>query len=114
MDEPRSAQRYLEDLTPGGSEYFDNPKRCYEWAVGRIEAAHRIAMDAARDRNRQRERADVLLAENERLAGRLRIATETLTEIAHCGCSACGPAPRDLAHARTMADDALTQMSVVE
>jgi hypothetical protein len=42
----------------------------------------------------------------------LRIATETLNMIARCGCSACGPAPRDLAHARTLADDALTRMSV--
>jgi hypothetical protein len=52
--------------------------------------------------------------EAERLREMLGIATETLLAIAKCGCSACGPTPRDLAHARTLADDALTNMSVVE
>lgn len=70
MDEPRSAQRYLEDLTPGGSEYFNNPKRCYEWAYGRIEGAHRIALDAALERNKQTERAMKAEAEVERLRAR--------------------------------------------
>lgn len=55
-----------------------------------------------------------LEAEVARLTEQVRIATETLNEIARCGCSACGPAPRDLVHARTLADDALTCMSVVE
>lgn len=53
-------------------------------------------------------------AEIRRLREQIRIAIETLTEIAGCGCSVCGPTPRDLAHARTLADDALIRMSVVE
>jgi hypothetical protein len=55
-----------------------------------------------------------LVAEVRRLREVERIAAETLQHIARCGCKACGPAPRDLAHARTLADDALTRMSVVE
>lgn len=57
---------------------------------------------------------DELARDNERLREQVRIATETLDGIARCGCSACGPAPRDLAHTRTLADDALIRMSVVE
>lgn len=97
MGEPRSAQRYLEDLTPGGSEYFNNPKRCYEWAQGRIEAAHSIARDAALERNRLRD-------EVKRLDEQLRIATAALDAIAYHH-------PYDAA---TVVDDALIQMSVVE
>jgi glycine/D-amino acid oxidase-like deaminating enzyme len=59
------------------------------------------------------ERIARLEAENARLTEQLRIATETLNEIARCGCAACGPAPRDLAHARTLADDALTRMDTM-
>jgi len=62
-----------------------------------------------------------LRAENERLRARLRIVTEecriataVLTDISHCGCSACGPSPRDLKHAQVLAQDALIRMSVVE
>jgi hypothetical protein len=80
MDEPRSAQRYLEDLTPGGSEYFDNPKRCYETVVTRLESAHRIALNAALERNRQHERADALQAEVERLRAVLREIARTATQ----------------------------------
>lgn len=86
-DEPRSAQRYLEDLTPGGSD--------------------RLLTQACLTRNRLQD-------ENKRLREQLRIAMDTLERIARCGCSACGPAPRDLAEARTLADDALICMSVVE
>lgn len=70
-EEQRSAQRYLEDLTPGGSEYANNPKRCYEWAIGRIESAHRIAMEAALERNALRARVSELEAEQERIKAEL-------------------------------------------
>jgi hypothetical protein len=59
-EQPRSAQRYLEDLTPGGSEYFNNPKRCYEWVQGRLESARRLTVKAHLEANRLRD-------ENERL-----------------------------------------------
>jgi hypothetical protein len=49
-----------------------------------------------------------------RLHEQLRLAADVLNRIASCGCSGCGPKPRDLKQARAMADDALTRMSVVE
>jgi hypothetical protein len=61
-------------------------------------------------------RSDVpaLVAEVRRLREVERIATETLSLIARCGCSACGTALPDTRATRSMADDALTNMSVVE
>jgi hypothetical protein len=102
-DEPRSAQRYLEDLTPGGSEYFNNPKRCYEWAYGRIEGAHQIALDAALERNRQCERA--VKAE-----AALRAALIVLAPVMFdCGCDACGcgKAPEEVERAEEIIRAAL-------
>lgn len=54
MDE-RSAQRYLEDLTPGGSEYVDNPKRCYEWVQERLDNNQRLLVRAHLESNRLRD-----------------------------------------------------------
>lgn len=61
-------------------------------------------------------RTDVpkLLAEVQRLQAVERIAVEALNTIASDNCDACGPGVRDLAHARTLADDALTRMDGVE
>lgn len=53
-------------------------------------------------------------AEIKRLREQVQIAEDVLTHIARCGRAACGPAPRELAHARTLADDALTRMDAVE
>lgn len=60
--------------------------------------------------------ADVvsLVAEVRRRQEQVRIAEDVLNHIARCGRAACGPAPRELAHARTLADAALIRMSVVE
>ena len=55
-----------------------------------------------------------LVAEVERLREVERIAYDALSRIARCGCSACGPALSSLREARVLADDAMTQMSVVE
>lgn len=60
------------------------------------------------------EDADRLQAEVARLTEQLRIAEDALNMMARCGCPTCGPGPSTLAQARTMADDALTRMSVVE
>lgn len=87
MDDPRSAQRYLEDLTPGGSEYVNNPQRCYEWALGRIESAHRIAVEAALERNCLRE-------ENERLRTAV-LGLSRWDDGAPCFCSLCPETPDD-------------------
>jgi hypothetical protein len=79
--DPISAQRYLEDLTPGGSEYHNNPKRCFEWAQGRIESAHRIAMEAALERNRLREDNGRLLGQVSRLEAEIERLRAALIEI---------------------------------
>jgi len=38
--------RLLESLTPGGSEFHDNPEYCVEWAKSRLESNWRIAKKA--------------------------------------------------------------------
>jgi predicted nucleic acid-binding Zn-ribbon protein len=55
-----------------------------------------------------------LKAEIDRLREVERIAYDALSRIAQCGCSACGPMLSSLREARVLADDAMTQMSVVE
>jgi mevalonate kinase len=92
----------------------DSDYRVKQRVIERINAYHEGEREAEPNNAILRCQLGRLMTENTRLREQLRIATETLSEIARCGCSACGAAPRDLAHARTLADDALTCMSVVE
>lgn len=68
------ALRLLHDLTPGGSEYFDNPRRCYEWVQNTLTANLRITVEKSAEANRlrtelqaEREAAARLVTENARL-----------------------------------------------
>lgn len=55
-----------------------------------------------------------LVAEVRRISSQVRIAEDALSRIMGCACPLCGPSPLDLAHARTLADDALARMDGVE
>ena len=48
------AQRLLESLTPGGSEFYDSPNNCAEWATRRMNEVAKIA----KERNELRARAE--------------------------------------------------------
>lgn len=61
------ALRLLADLTPGGSEYHNNPQRCAEWVQARLENAQRLTVKAYKDRNAARSDRAALEAENARL-----------------------------------------------
>lgn len=45
MDDSK-AMRLLESLTPGGSEFFNNPERCAKWIADRLTNAQRLTVDA--------------------------------------------------------------------
>lgn len=54
--------KMLHDLTPGGSEYVDNPTRCYDWVQDRMSDLLRDAVRLAKERNGLRRERDALLA----------------------------------------------------
>lgn len=60
-------RRLLESLTPGGSEFYDNPEACAMWARNRVGITSKIAVE----RNELRAERDALAAE---LAGYKRNA----------------------------------------
>lgn len=52
------AMRLLEGLTPGGSEYFNNPQRCATWVEDRLRNAQRMTVDAvARRKDAEQDNA---------------------------------------------------------
>lgn len=57
------SERYLHDLTPGGSEYFANPKRCAAYVRERLDSSQRLLTQACLERNRAREQVEQLQAE---------------------------------------------------
>ena len=72
------AMRLLENLTPGGSEYFEDPERCAQWVETRLSEAHRITVKAVIDRNEaqtqlaaETARADALALEIHEQRGRI-------------------------------------------
>ena len=46
-----SCQRMLEDLTPGGSEFYRNPIRCRNWVQDRLSSAHASTVKAVQERD---------------------------------------------------------------
>lgn len=54
--------KMLHDLTPGGSEYVDNPKRCFDWIQDHMSDLLRDAVRLAKERNGLRRERDALLA----------------------------------------------------
>jgi hypothetical protein len=49
----------LEGLTPGGSEFYNSPERCAEWAMDRMRSVAKVA----KERNELRKERDALAAE---------------------------------------------------
>lgn len=66
------AMRLLESLTPGGSEYYENPQRCAAWVQERLDSAQRLTVRAYTERNEMRQ-------ENARLRERVA-ALEKMAE----------------------------------
>jgi hypothetical protein len=46
VDEGELAMRVLEMLTPGGSEFYNDPVRCYEHIKDRFERNHRMIVES--------------------------------------------------------------------
>ncbi len=49
------AMRLLEILTPGGSEFHENPQRCAAWVQERLDSAQRLTVRAYTERNEMRQ-----------------------------------------------------------
>jgi hypothetical protein len=61
------ARRLLEGLTPGGSEFHDNPQRCAEWARQEISRNIQGRVDAVAARNRAEAELAIECTKNRRL-----------------------------------------------
>lgn len=48
----------LEDLTPTGSEFWEDPKRCYEFVKELIANRWRILVETVKQRNTLREQLE--------------------------------------------------------
>lgn len=70
--------RILENLTPGGSEYFNDPERCAKWIEDRLSNAQRITVEAVKDRNAALARAEQAEAREAVLREALRLAAVRL------------------------------------
>ena len=54
-DEARQHIKRLELLTPGGSEFYDDPKRCIDWIEERIGVKNRQHVELVQARRRVAE-----------------------------------------------------------
>lgn len=61
MNTESRAMRALERLTPGGSEFFNDPDRCAEWVSERRQAVTRQMMRAVRRRSAVLDAVEKLL-----------------------------------------------------
>jgi chromosome segregation ATPase len=50
-EQVKHLQKLLCDLTPGGSEFVDNPQNCFEWIKRRIDDAVRNNVRLVGERN---------------------------------------------------------------
>lgn len=50
QERAEAVQRLLENLTPGGSEFVDDPQRCYAFVKDRLLESHRKAVNAIKER----------------------------------------------------------------
>ncbi len=55
-------QRMLEDLTPGGSEFYRNPIRCRNWVQDRLSSAHASTVKAVQERDALEAKVNALTA----------------------------------------------------
>jgi hypothetical protein len=88
-----AAYRLLEGLTPGGSEFYDSPQNCAEWAMDRMrnvmeQVKARKAAEAERDDYREgRDQAEKNLADAlDEVAGYKRNANYISSVIDSDGC----------------------------
>ena len=54
------SMRYLEKLTPGGSEFAFDPERCFKYAEELIRSGHEAKKDKVREQQANRELAEML------------------------------------------------------
>ena len=67
----------LESLTPGGSEFKNNPKACHEWIKARLQTRGRVASE----RNQLRARVAEAHARFWRVAARSNLLRARVAEL---------------------------------
>jgi len=81
--ENQKLKRLLHDLTPGGSEFYNNPEYCAKWIRENRQQEAKILKEmvkAAKDKN------EVLQADNERLLNSHKSAMLTAMEFGYKEC----------------------------
>jgi hypothetical protein len=72
-----AAYRLLEGLTPGGSEFYDSPQNCAEWAMDRM----RNVMEQVKARKAAEAERDALAAELAKVRAQLNDANLEIAEL---------------------------------
>ena len=88
------AMKALEELTPSGSEFWEDPDRCYKTVREQRMSTHRLLVQTVGQRNDlQRELVDV--KKDLSFARKLAIKKhQELKELRRIGCMPSAPAPR--------------------
>lgn len=69
LEENKSLKKMLHDLTPGGSEFYNDPQKCFDWIKESRESAHYAAAEAIK----------ATKGENETLKGQVKQLREALS-----------------------------------